>query len=71
MFGLLQDMPLSGNDLANVIGQNKIVKDSKVIPHVANILSYVDKNKTEGGIQHISNIAKQAQPKVIDHSTRR
>jgi len=67
MLGLLQGLPLSGNDLAKVIDQKKIVKDPKVVPHVANILAYVSKNKTEGGIQHISNISKQTQPKINDN----
>jgi len=68
MLGLLQGLPLSGNDLAKVIDQKKIVKDPKVVPHVANILAYVSKNKTEGDIQHISNISKQTQPKINDNT---
>jgi hypothetical protein len=67
MLGLLQGLPLSGNDLAKVIDQRSIIKDPKVVPHIANILSYVSKNKTEGGVQHISNIAKQTQPIIKDN----
>ena len=69
MLGLLQGLPLSGNDLANVIGKKIVVKDPKFIPHIANILSYVSKNKAEGGLQHISNIAKQTQPKINNNTS--
>ena len=66
----MQGLPLSGNDLAKVIDQKNIVKDPKLIPHIANILSYVSKNKTEGGVQHISNIAKQTQPKTKESTAK-
>lgn len=67
----MQGLPLSGIDLAQMIDQKKLLKDPKVIRHLANILSYVSKNKTEGGVQHISNIAKQTQPKINDNIMRR
>jgi hypothetical protein len=66
MLGVLQGLSFSGNDLAKVINGSKIIKDPKLVPHVANILSYVSKNKTEGDIQHLSNIAKQTQPTIHD-----
>ena len=67
MLGIFQGVSFSGNDLAKVINDSKTLKDSKVIPHVASILSYVSNNKVDGDIQHLSNIAKQTQPKIQDY----
>ena len=66
----MQGIPISGNELARVIDQKNIVKDPKLVPHIANILSYVSNNKSEGSLQHISNIAKQTQSKINVNTTK-
>ena len=62
MIGAFAQLGGAADQLSAQVQLHNLLKDPSVLPHLASLLSNIDKAKSPSDLVHLSNIIKQTQP---------